>query len=378
MKLEEAKAKRAEVFKKMKALNKKEMSEDELKNFSSLQEEFDKVVRDIDLLQAEDALKNEVDERITLQEVKTITAKTDYINAFNNYIIGKNIADAKNVMTEGVDADGGYLVPIEYQRTVIKKLNDMGATRSVSSVVGTSSTRNIPTEGSAPVFAWVDETGAYGETSSTFGMTQLGAYKLGGIIKVAEELLQDSMINFEAYMAGQIAKGIDKAESPAFAVGDGVKKPTGYVTSAPVGANSTTAATAAVTADELVDIFYDLKAEYRKNAVWRMTDKTEKAIRKLKDANGNYIYDARLDTAGRATLLGKPIVIDNSMSELGTGNKFIVIGDFSYYNIADRGGMSIQRLNELYAGSGMVGFKVHKRLDAKITIAEAFNAGQNS
>ena len=109
-----------------------------------------------------------------------------------------------------------------------------------------------------------------------------------------------------------------------------------------------------------------------------MTDKTEKAIRKLKDGNGNYIYDPKLDSKGRASLLGKPIVIDNSMPELGTGNKFIVIGDFNYYQIADRGGMSIQRLNELYAGTGMVGFRVHKRLDAKVTLPEAFNAGKNA
>jgi len=378
MKLEEMIAARAEKLKAMKDLNSNEMSDEQITSFDKLRAEFNKLDRDIDLAKTEDKLSKQVDDVLTPGKVDEITGNADYIKAFDMYLAGQNIQEAQASMTEGIDVDGGYLVPIEYQKKVVQKLNEMGATRSISTVLGTSSTRNIPTEGEAPTFTWVDEEGAYGETKSTFGLKQLGAYKLGGIIKVSEELLQDNMINFDAYMAGQIAKGIDKAESPAFATGDGNKKPTGYDTSAPVGANSTTAATDAITADEIIDIYYDLPAQYRKNATWRMTDKTEKAIRKLKDSNGNYIYDPRLDSEGRASLLGKPIVIDNSLPELGASNKFIVIGDFSYYQIADRGGMSMQRLNELYAGTGMVGFKVHKRVDAKVIIEEAFNAGQNA
>jgi len=246
------------------------------------------------------------------------------------------------------------------------------------SVIQTESTVNIPVEGDAPTFTWIDEGGAYGETKSTFGKEQIKAWKLGGIIKVSEELLQDNMIDFDAYMAGQIAKGIDKAESPAFAVGNGSSKPTGYAYAATVGASSTTAGTAAVTADEIIDIYYDLKEEYRDKATWRMTDKTEKAIRKLKNTDGDYIYSPAMNEGERPTLLGKPIVIDNDMAEMGAGNKFIVIGDFDNYQIADRGQMSIQRLNELYAANGYIGFKVHKRVDAKPTLAEAFNAGQNA
>jgi len=258
-------------------------------------------------------------------------------------------------MTEGVDADGGYTVPVTYQNTVIAKLNALSAT----------------------TFAWIDEEGTYGETKSTFGNVQLNAWKLGGIIKVSRELLADTAINFEAYMAGQIAKGIDAAEAPSFAVGDGSKKPTGYVTSATVGANSTTAATDAVTADEIIDIFYDLPEEYRKNAIWRLNDNTMKAIDKLKDGDGNYLVTSFSDGT-KPTIKGCPIVIDRHMADLGTSNKFIVLGDFSYYQIADRGAMNIQRLDELYAGTGMVGFQVTVRVDGKITLSEAFNVGKNS
>lgn len=378
MKLEQLMALRAEKLSEMKAFNEKhsEMGEAETVTFAKMEADFEKLNRDIKIAKTENKLAGEVDEVITAKVDEAVN-QIEYVKAFDNYLAGKNIGEAVAAMTEGVDADGGYTVPVSYQNTVVAKLNAMSATRSISSVIGTTSTTNIPTEGDAPTFAWIDEGGAYGETKSTFGNVQLGAWKLGGIIKVSRELLADTAINFEAYMAGQIAKGIDKAESPAFAVGDGVKKPTGYVTSATVGASSTTAAVAAVTADEIIDIYHDLKDEYRQRATWRMNDKTFKAIDKLKDGQGNYLLTTFSDGT-MPTIKGRPVVIDNSMPDMGATNKFIVLGDFSYYQIADRGTMTIQRLNELYAGTGMVGFQVTVRVDGKVTIGEAFNAGKNA
>lgn len=380
MNLQELIAARAAKLEEMKALNEANPTMDDATTakYTQLNAEFEAFNRNVNLAKTQNVLAGEVDEVLAAANVDKVTNTLEYITNFDSYLAGQNVQEAMNAMTEGVDADGGFIVPVSYQKTVVEKLNELSATRSISTVIGTESTRNIPTEGDAPTFAWIDESGAYGETKSTFGNKQIGAYKLGGIIKVSEELLQDKMIDFDSYMARQIARGIDKAEAPAFATGNGTLKPTGYSVTAPVGASSTTAAVAAVTGDEIIDIFYDLKAEYRKNASWRMTDKTEKAISKLKNTNGDYIFDQGLDSMGRSTIKGRPIVIDNSMPELGAGNKFIVFGDFSYFQIGDRGGMSIQRLNELYAGTGMVGFKVHKRVDAKVIIEEAFNAGQNA
>lgn len=372
---------RASKLNELKALNAKDaLTDGEKEKFNSISAEMDKLDREVLVMKNE--FKLSLQEDLTMpsaskEDIETPLATMNYRNAFDGYLAG-DIANVKNEMVVGIDADGGYIVPESYQRTVLEKLNFLGRTRSISNVMSTSSTLNIPIEGDAPTFTWIDEGGAYGETKSTFDNKQIGAYKLGGIIKVSEELLQDNMINFDAYMANQIAKGIDKAESPAFATGNGTGKPTGYAVTAPVGSNSTTAAVAAVTADELINIYYDLKEEYRSRATWRMNDQTEKAIRKLKNSEGDYIYSPALMEAERPSLLGRPIVIDNSLPNMGTGNKFIVIGDFNYYSIADRGSMSIQRLNELYAGTGFVGFKVKKRVDAKVTLAEAFNAGKNA
>ena len=379
MSLEQLRNTRAEALEAMKTFNDANatMTPEQVVEFTALQAKFDKANRDVKLEEAQDKLRQDVEDIIPTTP-NVAGANAEYTTNFDNYLAGQNMLDAVASMTEGIDVDGGYIVPESYQKTVVMKLNTLSATRSISTVIGTDSTRNIPTEGDAPTFEWVEETGAYGETKTTFGNKQLGAWKLGGIIKVSEELLQDNKINFDSYMAGQIARGIDKAEAPAFAVGDGVNKPKGYVISSPVGASSTTSAVDAVTADELIDIYYDLKEEYRQRSKWRMTDKTEKEIRKLKDSDGNYIYGKALAEAERATLLGRAIVIDNSMPEMGAGNKFIVLGDFASFQIGDRGSMSVQRLNELYAGNGMVGFKVHKRVDAKVIIEEAFNAGKNA
>jgi len=380
MNLQEMIEARASKLNEMKALNDANPVMDETiqAQYDALHSEFEKLSRDVEIAKTEAKLTSEVDKPLNVLAANNIAAASaEYTEAFDNYLASSNINEAMAAMTEGVDADGGFTVPVQYQNTVIQKLNALSATRAISSVMSTSTTTNIPTEGDAPTFAWIDEEGAYGETKSTFGNVTLNAWKLGGIIKVSRELLADTAINFEAYMAGQIAKGIDKAESPAFAVGDGVKKPTGYVTSAIVGASSTTAAVAAVTSDEIIDMFYDLPEQYRKNATWRMTDGTLKAIDKLKDGNGNYLVTTFSDGT-MPKIKGRPVVVDNSMPELGTGNKFIVLGDFSFYQIADRGAMTIQRLNELYAGTGMVGFQVTVRLDAKTTIQEAFNAGKNA
>lgn len=375
--------KRAEILAQLSAFSNAHptMTDDQVTEYEALEVEFDKIDASIKREEAQAnrmaRLQEPTSEALVIDDVKNGTATADYRNAFDAFLAGGSVADFKANMTVGVDADGGFVVPASYQRTVLAKLHAIGRTRAIANVLGTESTTNIPVEGDAPTFTWVQEGGAYGTTKSTFGNEQIGAWKLGGIIKVSEELLQDNMINFEEYMAGQIAKGIDKAESPAFAVGTGSNQPKGYTVGVASGTSSTTASTTAVTADEWINIFYDLKEEYRANATWRMNDNTLKSLDKLKDGQGNYILGTLADGL-TPTLKGRPIVIDNAMADIGAGATFAVFGDFNYYQIADRGNITIQRLNERYADEGYVGFKVTKRVDGKPTLAEAFNAGKNA
>ena len=160
-----------------------------------------------------------------------------------------------------------------------------------------------------------------------------------------------------------------RKEEEAFINGNGSAKPTGILQTAEVGI--TAAKADAITADNLIDLFYSLKSPYRRNAVWVVNDSTVKAIRKLKDNNGQYIWQAALKDGDHDTLLGRPILTSPYMPEIGTGTKPVMFGDLSYYWIGDRQGVTFKRLNERYADMGQVGFLASKRVDGKLVLPEA-------
>ena len=370
-------AARAEKFEAMESLVKNNPTMDETvkAQYNQTRQEFEALSRDIDIAKAKGDMDSLNPDSILPPATAKAVATQDYRNGFDAYISGAEMQDFRAAMTEGTAEDGGYVVPETYQQTVLQKLNTLSQTRSISNVLTTTSTKNVPVEGDAPTFAWIDEGNDYGETQSSLGNKQIKAWKLGGIIKVSDELLQDNMISFEQYMAGQIAKGIDKAEAPAFCSGDGINKPTGYITSLTATTDTTTASATAITAGEVAKIYYALPEAYRKRATWRMNTKSLQAIRELNDGNGFYFYR---DEIKNGTIEGRPIVIDDNLPVMATGVKFLVFGDFSFYQIADRGVMEIRRMNEAFATKGLVGFRVTVRVDAKRMLDEAFVVAQNA
>ena len=227
----------------------------------------------------------------------------------------------------------------------------------------------VSSKGSA---AWVDEEGAIPEGDDAFAQVSIGAYKLGTMIKVSDELLNDSVFNLEAYISKEFARRIGAKEEEAFFVGDGVGKPTG-VLSATGGAEIgvTTAAAAAFTADEIFDLFYSLKAPYRRKAVFIMNDASVKALRKLKDTNGQYLWQPSLTAGTPDTLLNRPVYTSAYMPAIEAQAKSVLFGDLSYYWVADRQGRSFKRLGELYAPTGQVGFLGTQRVDGKLVLPEA-------
>lgn len=269
-----------------------------------------------------------------------------------------------NALQEGTDSEGGYLVPDEYERTLVEALEEENMFRQLAKVIRTSSgDRKIPVVATKGTASWIDEEGAYTESDDSFGQVSIGAYKVGTMIKVSEELLNDSVFDLESYIA---------KEEEAFFTGDGSGKPLGIL-AATGGAETgvTAASSTAVTADELMDLFYSLKSPYRKKAVWVLNDSTIKAVRKLKDSTGQYLWQPSLVAGTPDTLLGRPMKTSAYMPVIAAGAKAIAFGDFSYYWIADRQGRSFKRLNELYAANGQVGFLGFQRVDGKLVLSEA-------
>jgi HK97 family phage major capsid protein len=210
------------------------------------------------------------------------------------------------------------------------------------------------------------------DSDDSFGQVTIGSFKLGTTIKVSEELINDSVFDLEHYISKEFARRIGSREEEAFFNGDGNGKPLGFLASKGGAEVGVTAASAtAITADELIDLYYSLKTPYRKNAVWILNDATVKAIRKLKDNSGQYLWQPSLTEGTPDKLLGRPVYTSAYIPTAAAGAKTIAFGDFKYYWIADRQGRSFRRLNELYATTGQVGFLGSQRVDGKLILPEA-------
>ena len=308
------------------------------------------------------------------ETAKTGRATDEYRQNFWDMMRSKTpMPQVVNALQIGTDSEGGYLVPDEYERTLVEALEEENVFRQLAKVIRTSSgDRKIPVVATKGTASWIDEEGAYLESDDSFGQVSIGAYKVGTMIKVSEELLNDSVFDLEAYISREFARRIGAKEEEAFFTGDGSGKPLGVLAATGGAETGVTAASAtAITADELIDLFYSLKAPYRRNAVWVLNDSTIKAIRKLKDNQGQYLWQPSLTAGAPDLLLGKPVRTSAYMPAITADAKTVAFGDFSYYWIADRQGRSFKRLNELYAATGQVGFLASQRVDGKLVLPEA-------
>lgn len=300
-------------------------------------------------------------------------ASAAYNKSFWNAMRYKSVPyEVMNDLQVGTDSEGGFLVPDEFEKTLIQSLEEENIFRKIAHTIQTSSgDRKIPVVAAHGTASWVDEEGLIEDSDEAFAQVSLGAYKLATAIKVSEELLNDSIFSIDAYLAGEFARRIGAKEEESFFIGDGKNKPTGIFTTGGAQTGITAESAAAITFDEIYDLFYSLKAPYRRNAVWLMNDSTVKAIRKLKDANGQYLWQPATGASTPDTLLNRPIYTSAYAPVIETGKTPIAFGDFSYYWIADRQGRTFKRLNELYAKNGQVGFIASERVDGKLILPEA-------
>ena len=310
-------------------------------------------------------------------EEKPGRASAEYRQAFWNAMRNKINFDVQNALQIGVDSEGGYLVPDEFDRVLVEALEEENIFRQIARIVTTASgDKKIPVVASKGTASWVDEEGTIPESDDTFGQVSIGAHKLATMIKVSEELLNDAAFDLENYIAREFARRIGAKEEEAFLVGDGVGKPTGILHATGGAEIGVVTAGATITMDEILDLFYSLKSPYRRNAVFVMNDATAKAIRKLKDDNGQYIWQPSVQAGQPDTLLNCPVRTSAQMPTIAPGAKVVAFGDFSYYWIADRQGRTFKRLNELYAATGQVGFIATQRVDGKLILPEAIKVLQ--
>lgn len=305
-------------------------------------------------------------------ETKTGRATDEYRRAFWDNMRNRKSYEIQNALSIGTDSEGGYLCPEEYEKKLVEALEDEVFFRSLATVIRTSSgDRKIPIVTSKGEAAWIDEGGQFPESDDSFGQTSIGAHKLATMIKVSDELLNDSVFNIEQYISKEFGRRIGTKEEEAFFVGDGTGKPIGIFSKTGGAETGVTAATTGITFDDVMDLYYSLRAPYRNKATWILNDSTVKAIRKLKDGNGNYIWQPSIREGEPDRILNHPYRTSIYVPELAAGNRVMAFGDYSYYWIADRQGRSFKRLNELYATTGQVGFLASERVDGKLILPEA-------
>lgn len=351
------------------------LSADDAATYAKMEAEFDQLSDAISRQQRADAREAEltkpVNSPITGKPYTGVQPEEKKGRASDAYkkamltAMRTNFRQISDVLQEGVDADGGYLVPEEYDRRLIDVLDEENIMRSLGTKITTSGQHKINIAATKPAAAWIEEGGALSFGDATFDQIYLDAFKLHVAIKVTEELLYDNAFNLESYIITQFGKALANAEEDAFLNGDGTGKPTG-IFDATHGGQVVSTLTAAIKSDDMLDLVYGLKRPYRRKASFIMNDQTLAQLCKLKDNNGAYIWQPSYKDGEPDRVLGYAV-----HTSAFAPTDAIAFGDYSYYNIGDRGSRSFKQLNELFAGNGMIGFVAKERVDGKLILPEA-------
>lgn len=343
--------------------------------YTQMEQEINDLGKEIARLERQEALEAELNRPVNQplttkpgsgrgEEPKTGRASDEYRKAMLD-AFRSNFKRVSNVLQEGVDADGGYLVPEEYDRRLIDTLSEENIMRRLATIITTSGEHKINIAATKPAASWIEEGGALTFGDATFSQILLDAHKLHVAIKVTEELLYDNAFNLEGYILDQFGKALANAEEDAFLNGDGTGKPLGLFAATGGGTVAGTL-TAAIKSDDMLDLVYALKRPYRKKASFIMNDKTLSSLRKLKDNNGAYIWQPSYQAGEPDRVLGYAVHTSAYAPE-----DAIAFGDYKYYNIGDRGTRSFSELRELFAGNGMIGYVAKERVDGKLILPEA-------
>ena len=340
-------------------------------------DEMEKKIKDysaeIERMEQMEAIENELNKPVNkpiVAKPMSVGGKEKTGRASDEYKAGMlmalrtNFKQISNVLQEGVDADGGYLVPEEYDSRLIQTLEEENIMRKLATRITTSGEHKINIAATKPAAAWIEEGAALTFGDATFSQILLDAHKLHVAIKVTEELLYDNAFGIENYIIDQFGKALANAEEDAFLNGTGVGQPLGLF--AATGGGTVEKTATALTTDEVIGLVYALKRPYRKNASFIMNDQLIAQIRTLKDNNGAYMWQPALTAGEPDKLLGYDVYTSQYAP-----TDAIAFGDYKYYNIGDRGTRSFKQLNELFAGNGMIGYVAKERVDGKLILPEA-------
>ncbi len=301
--------------------------------------------------------------------------KQERMKAFLGFIRHGVVAPEQRALVE--NSDGDILVPEELEAEIVRSLPDLNVVRSIASsrTIGSDRLRRRSL-GEVSVSWGKLETGSTVSDSMPSTPTEDYVYveDQNGLAKIGNDILADTDFNLESYVQDSFARAVAESEESGFAVGTGHtdQKPEGFAATVGAVTAVTAASATAVTTDDFLKLQYAVAGKYDKNGTFLVARGTEEAMRKLKDSTGNYLWQVSVQAGRPNTFLGRPIMNQDDLAAIATGAVVAAYGDFKTgYLILDRKGMTVQRLVELYATSGQVGFLAHRRVTGFVRDANA-------
>lgn len=385
----EKKQKRAKLINQVreKFNSKPEMSAEDLLEIERMDGEIEQLEKEIALLEKTEQREADLPER----EERAVQPETErqnvvvrpqdteqYRQAFNRFLRGEVNPEIRATLT--LSGDGGYLVPTLIYQNVIDQLNQENVMRQLGTTTTTDSTTKIPVVSTQATATIVGEGVEATQGEPDLVQKTLGAFKFQGYIQLSEEMVQDTGFPVESMVRNWIVGAIARHEEQKFQTGGGTTEPEGVV--AAVSTGKTLASNAAVTGDEILDLYFSVLPQYRRRGTWIMSDSLFKLIRKLKISAagqaGEYqlLYEPGLRAGEGDLLLGKPLHISPYMDAMGANaKKPAIFGDLSFLLIGTRGGASFQVYPQLLGTNGLpnglIGYRGYIRSDCVMTMTTA-------
>lgn len=354
-------------------------SEGDYAKYDSLELEYNKLTKQIEQEVRFDAINSKMGEVLDKRAVnsKTSAGDDEYRSAFMTYVRTGNMDELRQLNSFS-SAEGGINVPVILLNTIQRTLAQNSVMRRIGArVIQTTSTTTLPIVGSGVTAVFKDQnpSASYSETDVSFSSATLGAYKGTALIKVSEELLQDASTDLESTLAAEIGVGFGNLEEKAFVSGSGTAEPRGILRYTTAGGNAALSqnlgsSTGSALLDNMIAAYYKMPGNRRQEACWIVGDGLASQMRQLKaSTSGVYLWEVSVQAGQPDLFLGRPVYTTYAAPatwQATTG----VMGALLYpqhFVIGDRGGFSLQRLNELYAAEGNVGWRAHKRFDSALT-----------
>ena len=308
-----------------------------------------------------------------IKKVTELGFKEDATKSFMHWIkTGDEIA-AKGALQEGTSNEGGYIVPDDFYNRIVEKRDYVSVPRKAGArVISTSrDVMKIPVEGTAASFSITSEEGSYSESEPLIGEVSVTIYKFTNLVKVSEELLADQAANLESWLASHLARKWGLTENQYTINGSGSSQPQGILYGGTAGL--TLDDTNTISAAEIPELMGKLKSPYHDGAVWTMENATLWYLKGLASSSVFVLNQADKTGLNDYLMWGKPVFVDDNMgSYTTTANKALAFGNWDYYALVERQGMTVRRNEALYMASGQVGIFSSVRFGGAVLQAEAF------